>query len=184
MIRPPACRCTRTNTCGSTRCSTSPATRGLRTAWSDKHPAYEILNGPSGTGVQDLFTPEINSVADAAGDDWTTDNALTQEYDSTKVAAILNEINGFDHSGAHRVGTPAIFGMNFQTVSTAAEAPASPTGSPAATTPTEHRALAGQALDYINTQVGDDDRGHRSAAAGPTTSDHPVGQARPIARST
>ena len=39
---------------------------GLRTAWSDKHPAYEILNGPSGTGVQDLFTPEINSVADDA----------------------------------------------------------------------------------------------------------------------
>jgi hypothetical protein len=36
---------------------------GLRTAWSDKHPAYEILNGPSGTGVQDLFTPEINSDA-------------------------------------------------------------------------------------------------------------------------
>src|SRR5215831_20117870 len=28
---------------------------GLRTAWSDKHPAYEILNGPSGAGVQDLF---------------------------------------------------------------------------------------------------------------------------------
>ena len=38
---------------------------GLRTAWSDKHPAYEILNGPRGTGIQDLFTPEINSVADA-----------------------------------------------------------------------------------------------------------------------
>lgn len=36
---------------------------GLRTAWSDKHAAYEILNGPSGTGVQDLFTPEINSDA-------------------------------------------------------------------------------------------------------------------------
>jgi hypothetical protein len=32
---------------------------GLRTAWSDKHPAYEILNGPSGKGIQDLFTPEI-----------------------------------------------------------------------------------------------------------------------------
>ncbi len=44
---------------------------GLRTAWSDKHPAYEILSGPTGTGLQDLFTPEINSVADAAGDDWT-----------------------------------------------------------------------------------------------------------------
>ena len=36
---------------------------GLRTAWSDKHAAYEILNGPSGTGIQDLFTPEINSDA-------------------------------------------------------------------------------------------------------------------------
>ncbi|MDT7600659.1 MAG: hypothetical protein QOK26_2736, partial [Pseudonocardiales bacterium] len=48
----------------------------LRTAWSDKHAAYDILNGPSGTGVQDLFTPEINSEAPAlpAGGDWTTDN--------------------------------------------------------------------------------------------------------------
>lgn len=26
-------------------------TAGLRTAWSDKHPAYETLNGPSGKGV-------------------------------------------------------------------------------------------------------------------------------------
>src|SRR6478672_11096498 len=31
---------------------------GLRTAWSDKHPAYEILGGPSGTGLDDLFPPE------------------------------------------------------------------------------------------------------------------------------
>ena len=95
---------------------------GLRTAWADKHPAYEILNGPSGTGVQDLFTPEINSVADSSGDDWSTDNALTHEYDSIKVAAVLNEIDGLDHSGARKVGTPAVFGMNFQTVSTAREA--------------------------------------------------------------
>ncbi len=98
---------------------------GLRTAWSDKHPAYEILNGPSGTGVQDLFTPEINSVADNAGHDWTNDNALTQEYDSFKVAAVVNEINGRDHSGTRQVGTPAIFGMNFQTVSTAEKLPIS-----------------------------------------------------------
>lgn len=78
---------------------------GLRTAWSDKHPAYEILNGPSGAGVEDLFTPEINSVADSSGDDWTTDNALTQEYDGFKVAAVLNEIDGYDHSGSKKVGT-------------------------------------------------------------------------------
>ncbi|GAA2499275.1 alkaline phosphatase family protein [Terrabacter carboxydivorans] len=98
---------------------------GLRTAWSDKHAAYEILNGPSGHGVQDLFTPEINSVADAAGDDWTKNNALTQEYDATKVAAVLNEIKGLDHSGTTQVGTPAIFGMNFQSVSTAQKLPTS-----------------------------------------------------------
>ena len=127
---------------------------GLVTAWSDKHPAYEILNGPSGTGVEDLFTPEINSVADAAGDDWTTDNALTQEYDSIKVAAVVNEIDGFDHSGTRPVGTPAVFGMNFQTVSTAEKLPLSDglaggyysNGTPGP--------LLSRALDYINTQVG------------------------------
>ena len=127
---------------------------GLRTAWSDKHPAYEILNGPSGTGIQDLFTPEINSVADAAGDDWTTDNALTQVYDSTKVAAILNEINGFDHSGTHRVGTPAIFGMNFQTVSTAEKLPLSDGlagGYQADGTPGP---LLRRALNFVDAQVG------------------------------
>ncbi len=100
---------------------------GLRTAWSDKHPAYQILSGPSGTGVQDYFTPEINSQALGfpAGEDWTNDNAATMQYDSYKVQAILNEINGFDHSGKTRVGVPAIFGMNFQAVSTAQKLPAS-----------------------------------------------------------
>jgi hypothetical protein len=74
---------------------------GLRTAWSDKHPAYQILSGPSGTGVQDYFTPEINSQAIGfpAGEDWTSDNAATAQYDSYKVQAILNEIDGFDHCG-------------------------------------------------------------------------------------
>ena len=38
----------------------------LVTAWSDKHPAYQILSGPSGTGVDDFFTPEINSSANPA----------------------------------------------------------------------------------------------------------------------
>ena len=60
-----------------------------------------------------------------AGDDWTTDNALTRLYDSTKVDAVLNEIAGKDHSGVRSVGTPAIFGMNFQSVSTAQKLPTS-----------------------------------------------------------
>src|SRR5581483_4497846 len=80
---------------------------GLRTAWSDKHPAYEILDGPSGTGVQDLFTPEINSDSPTIGSpgDWTSVNTLTQQYDDFKVRAVINEIDGFDHSGRTRVGT-------------------------------------------------------------------------------
>jgi len=97
---------------------------GLRTAWSDKHPAYEILNGPSGTGVDDLFTPEINSNADANGD-WTSQNSLTQQYDAYKVQAVLNEIKGYDHSGKTKTGVPAIYGMNFQSVSTAQKLPIS-----------------------------------------------------------
>jgi len=130
---------------------------GLRTAWSDKHPAYQVLSGPSGTGVQDFFTPEINSAALGfpPGNDWTTDNAATMRYDSFKVQAVLNEIDGFDHSGAHHVGVPAIFGMNFQTVSTAEKLPTSDglTGGylPGGTVP---GALLTRALDYINAKVG------------------------------
>jgi hypothetical protein len=130
---------------------------GLRTAWSDKHAAYEVLNGPSGTGIQDLFTPEINSDAPSAGSsiDWTKQNTLTQQYDSYKVQAVINEINGFDHSGAARVGTPAIFGMNFQTVSTAQKLPTSDgkTGGYLADGKIPGPLLAG-ALDYINANVG------------------------------
>jgi hypothetical protein len=130
---------------------------GLRTAWSDKHPAYEILNGPSGTGVQDLFTPEINSDAPTAGssNDWTTDNALTQQYDNYKVEAVVNEIEGFDHSGTTRVGTPAIFGMNFQTVSTAQKLPVSDglKGGYLADGVTPGPLLS-RALDFINNEVG------------------------------
>ena len=55
------------------------------------------------------ITPEIAST------DGTT--AGTEAYDALKVQAILNEIDGKDHTGAHKVGIPAIFGMNFQAVS-------------------------------------------------------------------
>src|SRR5450755_3401627 len=130
---------------------------GLRTAWSDKHPAYQMFDGPSGTGVQDFFTPEINSQASGypAGDDWTSDNAATMQYDSYKVQAILNEIDGYDHSGTHHVGVPAIFGLNFQTVSTAQKLPTSDglTGGylPGGTVPGP---LLVRALNYISTEIG------------------------------
>ena len=128
---------------------------GLRTAWSDKHPAYQMFDGPSGNGVQDFFTPEINSAATSSGADWTTDNALTMQYDSYKVQAILNEIDGYDHSRTHHVGVPAIFGLNFQTVSTAQKLPTSDglTGGylPGGTVPGP---LLVRALNYINAEVG------------------------------
>jgi acid phosphatase len=36
---------------------------GLLTAYSDKHPAYDIASGPNGQGVDDFYAPEINSFA-------------------------------------------------------------------------------------------------------------------------
>lgn len=130
---------------------------GLRTAWSDKHVAYEVLNGPSGAGIQDLFAPEINSDAPVLGssNDWTKVNSLTRQYDSYKVQAVINEINGFDHSGTQKVGTPAIFGMNFQTISTAEKLPTSDglAGGYLADGVTPGPLLA-SALDYVNTEVG------------------------------
>ena len=157
---------------------------GLRTAWSDKHPAYEILNGPSGTGIQDLFTPEINSEAPTPGspNDWTTDNALTMQYDSYKVHAVLNEIDGFDHSGATKVGTPAIFGMNFQTVSTAEKLPTSDglTGGYLADGVTPGPLLA-RALDYVDAQIGSMVAEIKARGSAAQHRDHPVGQARPVA---
>jgi len=122
---------------------------GGRTAWSDKHPAYDLVNGPSGAGVDDLYTPEINSLianggtvngVDLAGSralcdgitnslplakvaDFTTCEPSTMAYDDTKVQAVLNEINGKTSDGAKRARVPAILGMNFQGVSVGQKLP-------------------------------------------------------------
>ena len=90
---------------------------GMRTAWSDKHPAYDIVNGPSGLGVDDLYAIEVNSNDSVTGHDATTGFHSIERNDQYKVQAILNEINGLDSTGAHTVGVPAVFGMNFQSVS-------------------------------------------------------------------
>jgi hypothetical protein len=140
---------------------------GLWTAWSDKHAIYESFNGPSGNGIDDFFAPEIDSNAIEpdgtpypGGISWTDDNAATRQYDSYKVQAILNEIDGFDHSRTTKVGVPAILGMNFQTVSTAEKllqseaeigGPVLRGGYlPGTTTPGP---LLSSALDYVNAQL-------------------------------
>jgi hypothetical protein len=90
-----------------------------RTAWSDKHPSYEILSGPSGTGVDDLFTPEINN----SSMNITGSIAATEAYDDIKVQAILNEIDGKNSLGTMAEPVPVIFGMNFQAVSVGQKLP-------------------------------------------------------------
>ncbi len=87
---------------------------GGHTAWADKHPAYEWLNGPSGTGVDDLYTPEITN---AGGFDNTVSVVCTAQNDYLKVNGIINEISGLTHDGKSGPGVPMIFGMNFQAVS-------------------------------------------------------------------
>lgn len=115
---------------------------GLRTAYSDKHPSYDIYNGPSGQGVDDLYTPE----ADANGQ--ANRVAATEGNDELKVQSVINEIDGFDHTRTRHVGVPAIMGMDFQTPNVAMKidgyAAADGTPSPG---------LAA-AFDYCNGAVG------------------------------
>ncbi len=91
----------------------------LHTAWSDKHPAYEFLNGPSGKGIEDLFTPEINAQVPGApaGKDYTASYTDVRTYDGIKVAAVVNEIEAKSSTGTFVGYIPAILGMNFQSVS-------------------------------------------------------------------
>ncbi|CAG8453971.1 14183_t:CDS:2 [Acaulospora morrowiae] len=82
---------------------------GLVTAWSDKLPAYSIVRGPSGKGVDDLFVPEINGVN-------KTDTKAVEGYDTLHINAVLNWINGLKADGSS-FSVPAIFGANFQSIS-------------------------------------------------------------------
>jgi hypothetical protein len=110
---------------------------GLYTAWTDKHPAYSSVNGPgNGKNLDDFFGPEINSavaplpgVTTVTGVDcstvqdptqlgsWTDSFQNIQCYDTLKVNAVLNQIDGYNHNRTKKTKVPAIFGMNFQTVS-------------------------------------------------------------------
>lgn len=84
------------------------------TAWADKHPAYDLVNGPSGKGVDDLYTPEITN---APGFDNTVSVVCTAQNDFLKAQGVLNQIRGLRHDGKPGLGVPAVFGMNFQAVS-------------------------------------------------------------------
>ena len=89
---------------------------GLTTAWSDKHRgAYDLLNGPSGMGVTDLYSPEVAS--------FKNDRPLTEAYDDGKIQEIINWIDGKNHDGTLSQPVPAIFGGNVQSVSVVEKLP-------------------------------------------------------------
>jgi hypothetical protein len=107
-------------------------------AWSDKHPAYSAAAAGLGPiALDDFYGPEINSnvialpgvttplgascaaIRDTGADltAWTNSFENIQCYDTLKVDAILNEINGKNHLGTRNTQVPTIFGMNFQALS-------------------------------------------------------------------
>jgi Type I phosphodiesterase / nucleotide pyrophosphatase len=95
---------------------------GGYTAWADKHPAYAIIEGAHGDGVDDLYTPEIGSNGEDAGsveDRITASIAHTEAYDAGKVRAVINEIDGLHHHGRAHAPVPELFGLNFQTINVA-----------------------------------------------------------------
>lgn len=93
---------------------------GGYTAWTDKHPVYEIVNGHDGHGVNDLYTPEIGE--DAEGnltqgmDKITASIVRTEQYDAGKMAAVINEMKGLTHDGQHKAPVPTLTGLNLQAV--------------------------------------------------------------------
>ena len=126
---------------------------GLRTAVADKHPSYEILSGPSGTGIDDFYGPEFNAAK--------SDIAKIMVNDELKVVAVLDQIDGLDHRGTASVGVPAIFGMNFQAPNIGQKF--SGYVDAAGTTPQDITTLGplpgtapglAQALDYVDDAVG------------------------------
>jgi hypothetical protein len=107
-------------------------------AWSDKHPAYSaVASGGGPNTLDDFYGPEINStviglpgvitptgvnctnIVDSGADltAWTNSFQNIQCYDTLKVNAIINEIDGWNHLRTHQTKVPTIFGMNFQALS-------------------------------------------------------------------
>jgi hypothetical protein len=109
---------------------------GGYTAWIDKHASYSFTAGPGGKGLNDYYSPEVDSAVvplpgvttsqgipcapvrdtTAAGlSSWASSFDNIQCYDALKVKALLNQIAGKTHNGGAAV-VPALFGMNFQSV--------------------------------------------------------------------
>ncbi|MCJ1478751.1 hypothetical protein MMC13_007435 [Lambiella insularis] len=94
------------------------AAAGLQTTYADKHPAYDMVRGPSGTGLTVGYFPEIAAEANTV--------KATIAYDQLHVTAWLDWIDGISPINSTKYGTslesgkmPSIMGGNFQAVSVA-----------------------------------------------------------------
>ena len=85
---------------------------GKKTAYADKHPSYDLMNGPSGDGLSTSYFPEI------AGDgDYTSNVTACIQYDTLHVNAFLDWLDGkvpANSNGALNGEIPMLFGGNFQ----------------------------------------------------------------------
>jgi hypothetical protein len=109
---------------------------GGYTAWIDKHPSYSMVGGPGGHGLDDYYSPEVDSnviklpgvttpeglscasIPDPSSlSGWNSSFANIQCYDALRLNGLLNQIAGKTHNGAP-AEIPAVFGMNFQSVYT------------------------------------------------------------------
>lgn len=88
---------------------------GHQTAYTDKHPAYDIVRGPSGKGLSVGYFPEIASIP--------TEVDATIAYDQLHVNAFLDWIDGKTPANSEvqdaLTKPPTLFGGNFQAVSVA-----------------------------------------------------------------
>lgn len=85
---------------------------GYKTAYTDKHPSYDLMRGPSGKGLSEGYFPEIAAVGPTVEDNIA--------YDQYHVNAWLDWIDGKDIAKAEgSLGgkVPTLFGGNFQAVS-------------------------------------------------------------------
>ncbi|KAM0796201.1 type I phosphodiesterase/nucleotide pyrophosphatase [Usnea florida] len=88
--------------------------KGKQTAYVDKHPAYDLVRGPSGTGLSTGCFPEIASIPG-------NNVPAVIAYDQLHVNAFLDYLDATvpEHSEGTLTAVPALFGGNFQSVNVA-----------------------------------------------------------------
>src|SRR5947208_742076 len=78
---------------------------GLRTGYIEKHPAYEIIGGPSGAGLDDFYARESNAkvklqngalVDSSKGERITKQVSLSQADDDMRPFGLTSERSGYD----------------------------------------------------------------------------------------